>query len=50
MCRCFLGWIERMIQFFNAYAFCYVAIYGKDFRSAGHDVWDLLKVRTARRE
>ena len=38
---CILNMIESMLEFFNRYAYCYVAIYGYDFRKAGKSVFDL---------
>jgi hypothetical protein len=38
---CCLGCIERLIRYFNLYAYTQVAIYGKDFRQAASDTWDL---------
>jgi len=43
--ECWLGILERMIRYFNKYAFTQVAIYGKDFITAAKDTWDLFKHR-----
>jgi hypothetical protein len=37
--------IEAAIQYFNKYAFCYVAAYGNDFKSSGRSVMDLFQRR-----
>ncbi|GMI19016.1 hypothetical protein TeGR_g11516 [Tetraparma gracilis] len=41
--QCLLGIIESLLEIFNRYAFCYVAIYGYDFRKAGKAVFDMFK-------
>jgi len=38
-----IGMIERVMETTNRYAFCYVAIYGFDFRTAGYSVADLFR-------
>jgi len=38
---CLLELVERCIKYFNKYAFCYVAIYGTDFMTAGKEVSQL---------
>jgi len=43
--ECLLGWLERFVRYFNKYAFCYVAIYGSDFKTAGREVWQLFSNR-----
>eukprot|EP01034_Spumella_vulgaris_P026928 gene26928-33579_t len=50
--RCGIGflnvifeWIERAIQYFNMYAYCYVAAYGLDFVSSGRQVVALFEKR-----
>ena len=40
---CLLSCLEQLLQIFNRYAFCYVAIYGYDFKTAGRNVFDLFK-------
>jgi len=42
---CMLGILESLLEIFNRYAFCYVGIYGYDFRTAGRSVWTLFKER-----
>ena len=37
--------IEAAIQYFNKYAFCYVAAYGNDFMSSGRSVMELFQRR-----
>lgn len=43
--ECLLSMIESMLAYFNKYAFTQVAIYGKDFCTAGKDTWELIKSR-----
>jgi len=40
---CLLGCLEAIIRYFNHYAFCQVAIYGKTFCNAATDTWELLQ-------
>jgi hypothetical protein len=40
-----LSWIRRLTEYFNAWAFCFVGIYGEDFLSAGKDVTRLFRER-----
>jgi len=42
---CILSIIESLAEYFNKYAFTQVAIYGKDFCTAGKDTWRLVKTR-----
>jgi len=42
-CHCFLGCIEGLVEYFNEWAYAYVAMYRKDFRTSAKLVWDLLK-------
>lgn len=37
--------VTRNLQYFNKYAFCQVALYGKDFRTAGTDTMRLFRDR-----
>jgi len=39
--RCFLAFFERLIQYFNRYAFAQVAIYGKTFCQSAKSTWDM---------
>lgn len=41
--ECCLSFIESLLEYFNRYAFCYVAIYGYDFKAAGKAVFDLFR-------
>jgi len=40
---CFLGCLDRLAEYFNHYAFCQVAIYGKTYIQAAKATWDLMK-------
>jgi hypothetical protein len=40
---CLLGMIERLVRYFNYYAYVHVAIYGKPFIQSGKDTWELIK-------
>lgn len=42
---CLLSVIERLVEWFNTYAFSYVAIYGLSFTNASRRVWRLLMDR-----
>lgn len=42
---CIVAWIEALIQLFNHFAFVQVAIYGKDFRTAAKDTWQLVQTK-----
>lgn len=37
--------IEDILEYFNKYAFVQVAVYGKDYYTAGKDTWNLCKTR-----
>lgn len=37
--------LEKSVQYFNRYAYCQVALYGKDFKSAGFDTMSLFRER-----
>ena len=41
--RCLLGVIERLLEIFNRYAFCYVAIYGTSMYTSGKNTLALFK-------
>jgi hypothetical protein len=45
MVMCLLNCLERLVTFFNVYAFSQIAIYGKSYCESAHAVWDLLKAR-----
>uniref|UniRef100_A0A6B2L3D2 Choline transporter-like protein n=1 Tax=Arcella intermedia TaxID=1963864 RepID=A0A6B2L3D2_9EUKA len=40
---CLLSWIDALVMYFNHYAFCQVAIYGKTFIEASKSTWRLFK-------
>jgi len=40
--ECLLGILDRLVQYFNHYAFTVVAIYGRSYCEASSQVWDLL--------
>jgi len=40
---CFLGCLDRLVQYFNHYAFVQVAIYGKTFFKAAKSTWNLFQ-------
>jgi hypothetical protein len=40
---CFLSCLDRLAQYFNHYAFCQVAIYGKTYIEAAKSTWTLMK-------
>jgi len=40
---CFLACLDRLAQYFNHYAFCQVAIYGKTYIEAARSTWNLIK-------
>ena len=42
---CCLSMIQYLAEYFNHYAFTQVAIYGKDYCTAGKDTWTLIKSR-----
>jgi hypothetical protein len=42
---CILSYLQDILEYFNKYAFAQVAIYGKDYCSAGKDTWKLFKER-----
>lgn len=43
--ECLLAVLSDLIEYFNKYAFAQVAIYGKDYCTAGRDTWELVKSR-----
>jgi hypothetical protein len=43
--ECIIKFVSKNIQYFNKYAFCHVAIYGKDFQSAGYDTMRIFRDR-----
>lgn len=43
--ECVVELVKRNLMYFNKYAFCQVALYGKDFRTAGSDTMRLFRDR-----
>ncbi|DBA00301.1 TPA: hypothetical protein N0F65_001496 [Lagenidium giganteum] len=43
--ECIIRLVQRNAQYFNKFAFCQVAIYGKDFQTAGYDSLVLFRAR-----
>jgi hypothetical protein len=43
--ECLVELVKRNVLYFNKYAFCQVALYGKDFRTAGSDTMRLFRDR-----
>ncbi|KAF1318180.1 Ctl protein, partial [Globisporangium splendens] len=43
--ECLVSLVKRNLQYFNKFAFCQVALYGKDFRTAGSDTMRLFRDR-----
>lgn len=41
--ECLLACLERLIEYFNTYAFVHVAIYGCSYMEAAHRTWELAK-------
>jgi len=42
---CLIATLDRLVQYFNVYAFTQVAIYGKTYCEAASDTWKLIKAR-----
>ncbi|DAA77951.1 TPA_exp: Uncharacterized protein A8136_5654 [Trichophyton benhamiae CBS 112371] len=42
---CLIGLLEWLAQFFNRYAFCHIALYGKAYIPAAKDTWKMIKDR-----
>lgn len=42
---CFIGILDWLIQFFNEYAFCYIALYGKAYVPAAKSTWHMMRNR-----
>jgi len=42
---CLVSMFERLVEYFNVYAFTQVAIYGKPYCEAASDTWKLIKAR-----
>lgn len=43
--QCFIGVLEWAVEFFNRYAYSYIALYGKSYLTAAKDTWKLMKDR-----
>ncbi|KAF3480907.1 protein PNS1 [Arthroderma uncinatum] len=42
---CLIGLLEWLAQFFNRYAFCHIALFGKAYIPAAKDTWKMIKDR-----
>ena len=42
---CLLGIVEQLAEYFNYYAYIYVAIYGKSYLDSAHSTWIMIKSR-----
>ncbi|EEQ29834.1 pH nine-sensitive protein 1 [Microsporum canis] len=42
---CLIGLLEWLAEFFNRYAFCHIALYGKAYVPAARDTWKMIKDR-----
>jgi len=42
-CMCILQCIENLVRYFNEWAYAYIGMYEKDFRTSASKVWDLLR-------
>merc|ERR1712217_844360 len=40
-CMCFIGIIEDLMRLFNEWAYAYIGMYQKDFRTSASLVWNL---------
>ncbi|KAK9457938.1 plasma-membrane choline transporter-domain-containing protein [Dipodascopsis uninucleata] len=43
--RCFIGVLNWAVQYFNHYAYCYIALYGSAYLPAAKETWNLIKDR-----
>ncbi|KAK9466269.1 plasma-membrane choline transporter-domain-containing protein [Lipomyces arxii] len=43
--RCFIALLNWAVQFFNHYAYCYIALYGSAYIPAAKETWRLIKDR-----
>ncbi len=41
--ECFVSLIDWLLEFFNHYAYCYIALYGKAYIPSAKDTWQLMK-------
>lgn len=42
---CFIALLDWLVRFFNRYAFCHIALYGKAYIPAAKDTWAMMKDR-----
>ncbi|KAJ9206808.1 hypothetical protein DTO021D3_8753 [Paecilomyces variotii] len=42
---CFIGFLDWLVTFFNRYAFCHIALYGKAYIPSAKDTWTMMKDR-----
>ncbi|PYI02274.1 protein pns1 [Aspergillus sclerotiicarbonarius CBS 121057] len=42
---CFISLLDWLVTFFNRYAFCHIALYGKAYIPAAKDTWKMMKDR-----
>ncbi|RAH85313.1 protein pns1 [Aspergillus japonicus CBS 114.51] len=42
---CFISLLDWLVTFFNRYAFCHIALYGKAYLPAARDTWSMMKDR-----
>ena len=42
---CFIALLDWLVTFFNRYAFCHIALYGKPYIPAAKDTWTMMKDR-----
>ena len=41
----FVGFIDWLVRYFNKYAYCYVALYGKSYIKSAKDTFDLIRFK-----
>ncbi|KAL4931163.1 plasma-membrane choline transporter-domain-containing protein [Aspergillus undulatus] len=42
---CFISLLDWLVTFFNRYAFCHIALYGKPYIASAKDTWSMMKDR-----
>ncbi|KAE8147507.1 plasma-membrane choline transporter-domain-containing protein [Aspergillus avenaceus] len=42
---CFISMLDWLVTFFNRYAFCHIALYGKPYIQSAKDTWTMMKDR-----
>ncbi|KAE8318425.1 plasma-membrane choline transporter-domain-containing protein [Aspergillus transmontanensis] len=42
---CFISMLDWLVTFFNRYAFCHIALYGKPYIESAKDTWTMMKDR-----